>query len=501
MKLKVKDISKNYNRYSALRGVNLELEPGLYGLLGPNGAGKSTLLKIIAGILRPTAGSILLDNEPVSKLGEHYRAMLGYMPQDLGIYPEFTAKRYLLYIAALKGLTEAQAKAEIDKLLEAVGLSSNAEQKLKGFSGGMLRRVGIAQTLLCNPQILLLDEPTAGLDPQERVRLRNLLSALAQHSINAKPSEIFFTSGGTESDNWAIKGCAFADESKRATITSTIEHHAVLRSCQFIEKLGYPVAYINPNSNGLITVEMLERVIAGTTNLVSVATANNEIGTIQPINKLAEIAHRNGAFFHTDAVQAMGHIPVDVNELNVDLLSASAHKFNGPKGIGFLYVREGTPILPLLNGGAQENSLRAGTENVASIVGMATALSMSCSQMQKSQNQSAKMVELICSILNDAEVDYIRNGYSNGLKGTLNLSFRDKNGEAILHRLDLRGILVSTGSACDSNSTQVSHVIRAINVPDSYAKGTIRISLGKDNTLEEAKIIGETLVSVLMEQK
>lgn len=315
-----------------------------------------------------------------------------------------------------------------------------------------------------------------------------------------KPSEIFFTSGGTESDNWAIKGCAFADESKRITITSTIEHHAVLRSCQFIERIGYPVAYITPNSNGLITVEMLEQVIAGTTNLVSVATANNEIGTIQPIKKLAEIAHKNGAFFHTDAVQAIGHIPVDVNELNVDLLSASAHKFNGPKGIGFLYVRAGTPILPLLNGGAQENSLRAGTENVASIVGMATALSMNCSQMQKSQNQSAKMVELICSILNDAEVDYIRNGYSNGLKGTLSLSFRGKDGEAILHRLDLRGILVSTGSACDSNSAQVSHVIRAINVPDSYAKGTIRISLGKDNTIEEAKIIGETLVSVLMEQ-
>lgn len=264
---------------------------------------------------------------------------------------------------------------------------------------------------------------------------------------------------------------------------------------------GYPVAYITPNSNGLITVEMLEQVIAGTTNLVSVATANNEIGTIQPIKKLAEIAHRNGAFFHTDAVQAIGHIPIDVNELNVDLLSASAHKFNGPKGIGFLYVREGTPILPLLNGGAQENSLRAGTENVASIVGMATALSMNCSQIQKSQNHSAKMVELICSILNDAEVDYIRNGYSNGLKGTLNLSFRGKDGEAILHRLDLRGILVSTGSACDSNSVQVSHVIKAINVPDSYAKGTIRISLGKDNTIEEAKIIGETLVSVLMEQK
>lgn len=276
-----------------------------------------------------------------------------------------------------------------------------------------------------------------------KAAIKNAREEIAK-CINAKPSEIFFTSGGTESDNWAIKGCAFADESKRTTITSTIEHHAVLRSCQFIERLGYPVAYITPNSNGLITVEMLEQVIAGTTNLVSVATANNEIGTIQPIKKLAEIAHRNGAFFHTDAVQAIGHIPIDVNELNVDLLSASAHKFNGPKGIGFLYVREGTPILPLLNGGAQENSLRAGTENVASIVGMATALSMNCSQIQKSQNHSAKMVELICSILNDAEVDYIRNGYSNGLKGTLNLSFRGKDGEAILHRLDLRGILVST---------------------------------------------------------
>lgn len=157
-----------------------------------------------------------------------------------------------------------------------------------------------------------------------KAAIKNAREEIAK-CINAKPSEIFFTSGGTESDNWAIKGCAFADESRRATITSTIEHHAVLRSCQFIERLGYPVAYINPNSNGLITVEMLEQVIAGTTNLVSVATANNEIGTIQPINKLAEIAHRNGAFFHTDAVQAMGHIPVDVNELNVDLLSASAH--------------------------------------------------------------------------------------------------------------------------------------------------------------------------------
>ena len=325
--------------------------------------------------------------------------------------------------------------------------------------------------------------------------------ALIAECINAKPDEIFFTSGGTESDNWAIKGAAFANPEHRAMITSQIEHHAVLRSCESIERLGYPVIYLPVNKDGTVLLETLEKNITDNTRLVSVMLANNEIGTIQPIKDLVRIAHKHGALFHTDAVQAVGHIPIDVQDLGVDLLSASAHKFNGPKGIGFLYVREGTPILPLLNGGAQENSLRAGTENVASIVGMATALSMNCSQIQKSQNHSAKMVELICSILNDAEVDYIRNGYSNGLKGTLNLSFRGKDGEAILHRLDLRGILVSTGSACDSNSVQVSHVIKAINVPDSYAKGTIRISLGKDNTIEEAKIIGETLVSVLMEQK
>lgn len=239
MKLKVKDISKNYNRYSALRGVNLELEPGLYGLLGPNGAGKSTLLKIIAGILRPTAGSILLDNEPVSKLGEHYRAMLGYMPQDLGIYPEFTAKRYLLYIAALKGLTEAQAKAEIDKLLEAVGLSSNAEQKLKGFSGGMLRRVGIAQTLLCNPQILLLDEPTAGLDPQERVRLRNLLSALAQHSIIILSTHIVSDVELIAEKIILLREGQIGDEDSDLTLADTISDEAAEEAFEDVEQRDF----------------------------------------------------------------------------------------------------------------------------------------------------------------------------------------------------------------------------------------------------------------------
>lgn len=192
--------------------------------------------------------------------------------------------------------------------------------------------------------------------------------------INADPDEIFFTSGGTESDNWAIKGSAFLDAEHRATITSQIEHHALLHSCAAIERLGYPVAYLPVTETGSVLPETLERYISDRTRLVSVMTANNEIGTIQPITDLAEIAHKHGAVFHTDAVQAVGHIQIDVKKLGVDMLSASAHKFNGPRGTGFLYIRKGTRIAPYMDGGAQEAKMRAGTENVAAIVGMAVAL-------------------------------------------------------------------------------------------------------------------------------
>lgn len=314
--------------------------------------------------------------------------------------------------------------------------------------------------------------------------------------INCLPEEIFFTSGGTESDNWALKGSVFADEQKRAVITSSIEHHAVLNSCKFIEMMGIPVAYLNPDKTGTITEENLKSLITNHTRLVSVMFANNEIGTIQPIKSLAEIAHNNGALFHTDAVQAIGHIDIDVQKLGVDMLSASAHKFNGPKGIGFLYVKKGTDLSPLIHGGAQESGNRAGTENVAAIVGMAVALKNNCDNIIKNQEYIKQLEEALLSKLEESSVEFVRNGI-NQIPGNISLSFKKCSGEAILHRLDLRGIEISTGSACDSVNTQVSHVIKAIGVPKEYAEGTIRISLGKDNTVDDAKIIAEELVRVL----
>lgn len=316
--------------------------------------------------------------------------------------------------------------------------------------------------------------------------------------INAYPEEIFFTSGGTESDNWAIKGSAFNDANKKVMITSSIEHHAVLNSCNSIEKLGYPVFYIEPDMNGIISVDKLASAITSETRMVSIMFANNEIGSIQPIKELAEKAHENGAIFHTDAVQAVGHINIDVKELNVDMLSASAHKFNGPKGIGFLYIKKGTPILPYADGGSQEFSLRAGTENIASIIGMAYALKKNCQNI-KENIQKIKSLEK--SLLNqlgfNKNENIIKNGGSNTLPGNISLSFKNQDGEALLHRLDLRGICVSTGSACDSKNTNISHVLKAIKLNETYAKGTIRISLGKDNTEEEIAIIAKELRRII----
>lgn len=315
--------------------------------------------------------------------------------------------------------------------------------------------------------------------------------------INSSPEEIYFTSGGTEADNWAIKGSAFSDLNKRAMITSSIEHHAILNACASIERLGYPVAYLNPDSDGVISESNLSSIISRNTRLVSIMTANNEIGTIEPISKLAEISHKNGAIFHTDAVQAIGHIKVDVKDLGVDLLSASAHKFNGPKGIGFLYIKNGTPMVPLVDGGAQEHSLRAGTENVASIVGMAIALQNNCKAIDSNTKYLKVLEKLLLSLLTEANFDFIYNGSNNRIPGNINISLKDANGEALLHRLDLMGIVISTGAACDSKDTQISHVIKGIGVPDDYAEGTIRISLSKDNTEEDIIKIVNSLKSIL----
>ena len=315
--------------------------------------------------------------------------------------------------------------------------------------------------------------------------------------INALPEEIFFTSGGTESDNWAIKGSAFPDLEKRATITSAIEHHAILNACAAIERLGYPVAYVYPQKDGTITPESLNTVITDQTRLVSIMFSNNEIGTVNPVKDLVKVAHEHGAIFHTDAVQALGHTEIDVQELGIDMLSASAHKFNGPKGIGFLYIKKGTPIVRFNDGGSQEFGMRSGTENIAAIVGMAAALKANIEQIEKNTKFILSLESLLINELNTGNLDYIRNGSKNHIPGNLSLSFKGCDGEAILHRMDLKGISISTGSACDSVNTQISHVITAIGVPDEYAQGTVRISLGKYNTEEDVLAIAQTLSEIV----
>lgn len=324
--------------------------------------------------------------------------------------------------------------------------------------------------------------------------LKEARATIAQ-CINAEPEEIFFTSGGTESDNWAIKGVAFADSEKHAIITSQIEHHAVLRTCEDVEKLGYPVVYLPVTTEGIVTTEALNSVITSNTHLVSVMFANNEIGTIEPIKELCEIAHRNGALFHTDAVQAVGHVQIDVKELEVDMLSASAHKFNGPKGIGFLYIKKGTPICSYSSGGAQEFGMRAGTENIASIVGMAVALKKNCDALTTNIKRVGSIETILINRLSEAELFFVRNG-KNTLPGNISLSFPGFEGEIIMHRLDLMGIQISTGAACDSVNTKISHVLKAIKLSDDIAKGTVRVSLGKSNTEIDAKSIAEALIKL-----
>lgn len=315
--------------------------------------------------------------------------------------------------------------------------------------------------------------------------------------IGATSDEIFFTSGGTESNNWAIKGSAFADPNKRAIITSSIEHHAILRPCADVEKMGYPVAYLPVNLKGIVATNTLSEYITDNTHLVSVMMANNELGSIQDISELAFITHSHGAIFHTDAVQAVGHVEIDVKVLGVDMLSASAHKFNGPKGVGFLYVRKGTPLASYASGGGQEYNMRAGTENVASIVGMSIALKKNIAIINDTTTYLSLLENKLLKGLSETNIHFFRNGSENHIAGNISLSFPGYNGEVILHRLDLMGICVSTGSACNSKETRISHVLQAIGLNDDLAKGTIRLSLGKSNTKEDIDIIVESLKRIL----
>ena len=326
--------------------------------------------------------------------------------------------------------------------------------------------------------------------------LKNSREMIAQ-CIGAQPEEIFFTSGGTESDNWAIKGTALLDLGKHVFITSSIEHHAILRSCADIERMGYPVFYLPVDHTGTVNVRTLSEYINSDTRLVSIMTANNEIGSIQDISALAVIAHSYGSIFHTDAVQAVGHIEIDVNSLGVDMLSASAHKFNGPKGIGFLYVRKGTPLMPYVIGGGQEHHMRAGTENVASIVGMATALRKNVTAIKDTASHLALLESRLLMGLSNANIRFARNGSKVHVPGNLSLSFPGYSGESLLHRLDLMGICVSTGSVCNSEEAEVSHVLKAIGLELKLAKGTIRVSLGRDNSENDIDIIVGALQRIL----
>ena len=314
--------------------------------------------------------------------------------------------------------------------------------------------------------------------------------------IGADSDEIFFTSGGTESDNWALKGYMKAHKKKKLIISS-IEHHAVIHTADSLLNEGYEVDLLDVTHEGIVLPSWLKMKINEDVALVSVMLANNEIGSIEPVDELAEIAHEYGTAFHTDAVQAAGHIPIDVKNSGVDMLSASAHKFNGPRGIGFLYIKDGTKISPFMDGGAQERHVRAGTENVPAIVGMAVALKKNCDIIETEKKHLHMLEEELIARLYQKKLQFIRNGSKNHLPGIVNLSFRDSEGEMILHRMDLMGICISTGSACDSINNQISHVIEAIHVPEEYATGTIRISFGKDNSIEDVKIIVEALAKIL----
>ena len=325
--------------------------------------------------------------------------------------------------------------------------------------------------------------------------LRDARETIAE-CIGAYPEEIYFTSGGTESDNWAIKGMMRYGDG-RAIITSQIEHHAVLNACAAVEQLGVPVVYLPVNAQGIVTEATMQNTITGNTKLVSIMLANNEIGTLEPILELSAIAHKHGALFHTDAVQAVGHIPLDVKKLGVDMLSASAHKFNGPKGVGFLYIKKGTAIRPYADGGSQEFGMRAGTENIASIFAMAVALRKNCEHINETETKLLKMEDLFFRTLEGSGIDFLRNGARKRIPGNISISIRGANGEMLLHRMDLKGICISTGSACNSVSAKISHVIQAIDVPDEYAGGTIRISFGKHNQESDARAVASALIEIL----
>lgn len=318
-------------------------------------------------------------------------------------------------------------------------------------------------------------------------------------ALGAKPEEIYFTAGGTEADNWAIKAAAEAYRAKgNHIITSKIEHHAVLHTCQWLEKHGFEVTYLDVDESGIVKLDQLRKAIRPETILISIMFANNEIGTIQPVKEIGQIAGEHGILFHTDAVQAFGQIPIQVDELGIDMLSSSGHKLNGPKGIGFLYIRKGVKIRSFIHGGAQERKRRAGTENVPGIVGYGAAVERAVRTMEERTAKETKLRDhLIDRVLR--EVPYTRlNGHrTRRLPNNANFSFQFVEGESLLIMLDMEGICGSSGSACTSGSLDPSHVLLAIGLPHEIAHGSLRLTLSEETTEEELDYVVEAIKKIV----
>ena len=318
-------------------------------------------------------------------------------------------------------------------------------------------------------------------------------------ALNAQPSEIYFTGCGTESDNWAVRGAAYANKAKgRHIITSAIEHHAILHTCEQLEKEGFEVTYLPVDEFGVVDMEALRNAVRPDTTLISIMAANNEIGTIQPIEEIAKIAKAHHILFHTDAVQAIGSIHFDVKKMGIDMLSMSGHKFHSPKGVGALYIRSGVKLQRFMQGGAQERNQRGGTENLASIVGMGEAIERATANIDRHNAELSEVRDrLIDRIL--SEIPYTRlNGHrTQRLPGNCNISFQFIEGESLLLSLDLKGIAASSGSACTSGSLDPSHVLLAIGLPHEIAHGSLRLSLSEENTLEQADKVVDALKEIV----
>ncbi len=322
---------------------------------------------------------------------------------------------------------------------------------------------------------------------------------IVANALGANPKEIVFTSSGSESDNFAIKGVALAKQQKgNHIITSSIEHHAVLYTCKFLGKNGFTITYLPVDQNGIVKLDELEKAITPQTILITVMHANNEIGTIQPIRQIGDIARNHGITFHTDAVQTFGHIPVNVDDLNVDILSISGHKFYGPKGVGALYIRRGIKITPLIHGGDQERRRRASTENVPGIIGLGKAVEIAKKVMKSEAIRQTKLRdEFIRTILNNID-DARLNGHSSlRLPNNVNISFEGIEGESILLNLDMEGIAASTGSACSSSSLEPSHVLLSIGLSHEFAHGSVRLSMGKHTTKDDLDHVVEVLPRIV----